>query len=189
MAGLGAGALLWALGALSLGPNQVMAQHPGLAALGRASGPGLVGGVPSPTASRPPIRAEAEWFYLNGSVAFPLGSRWELGPEIGFGMGDYVDFGNENFIKFTHVGALLSRKLGSRVALDLGVQGGLGEFRPPECADLFGCYSEDPEWFGGLITALSVGGVRWRFGTRVSAFTLEGKVVGVWTPLFGVWRF
>ena len=138
---------------------------------------------------RPPMRFEGEWFYLAGAIFLPPAGPWKLGGEGGFGMSDYFDTSGRDFTKFTHLGLVLTRTLSSRSDAELAAHGGLGQYRPPECTGLRGCWGRDPTWFGGLMAGVDFGGEYLRAGMRLGVLRFQGRTMAAWTPFIIRLRF
>ena len=128
------------------------------------------------------LRADAEYVYFTGLAAFPISDSWYLGGEGGFGFGRYLQKGPEKFMKYGHFGLIFTRSVWGPVNLDLGLRSGLGDFRPPPGSK--DRYGHESEWFKAVLLGISVGGKRWRFGSRVSVGEFKGKEMIGWAPFY-----
>ena len=134
--------------------------------------------------SRPEIRLDLEYLYLTGTASIRLSDSWLAGADAGFGLGHYLDNSDENFIKNTHVGLVLTRTFGPGFSVHLGGQVGLGEYRPPECTGLRGCWGDEPEVYKGAVAGFSASFGRVLVGTRFTYLNFEGESIAGWIPAF-----
>jgi hypothetical protein len=135
------------------------------------------------------ILLDGEYLYFSGTVALSFQRSWYVGGGSGFGLGNAVDNSGQEFTRYTHFGAVLGRTLGPRAAVDLGLETGLGDFRPDRCRGLFACYGGESEWYQSVALGFDVGGSRWRVGTRVWAARFKETDILSWTPVVLRGRF
>jgi hypothetical protein len=125
------------------------------------------------------VRIDAEVFYATISVVWDKSSAWAIGPELGLGILEQKTFApsTEDFVSIAHAGVVFVRDPGPGPTIELGLRAGIGELRR--------CFGDClPDGYFAVAGGLSVGGDRWRVGTRLTIGRLSGDSMVAWSPVF-----